>query len=311
MASPSPGARAPAFISQLLTASDRLAKDVAAWRRQNAEALHRVINAVRGPLDGLNRRVAAHSEEIGAVLARLQEFQQLQEHVAQEWRQAGVGYLIAPLDLGEQLFLSVHAAPGEASALFDFLEDCLAHSDLIERVCTALDEASVLSDPSRHHLEHGLHHVQRGELTDAWPPLIIGLEGAFADVAVDQGYAARSGNHVYLVGEDGQPLSQKISSVEGVVKTLGHAPNESEFGEFLVKRVYGGEGNPFRHGTAQGGIRDRTICLTVAVIGWLDVFVTPGSRDLLRQSVRDELIRRHDAEPSSSERVADGGSVAP
>jgi len=39
-------------------------------------------------------------------------------------------------------------------------------------------------------------------------------------------------------------------------------------------------------------VRDRAICLAVAVVGWLDAFVAPGSEELLAQAIRAELARR-------------------
>lgn len=89
-------------------------------------------------------------------------------------------------------------------------------------------------------------------------------------------------------------MPKKVPSVEGVAAKLGHA--DTDFGNFLTRQVYGGEGNPFRHGVAQEGIRDRAICLAVGVVGWLDAFVAPGSLDLLGRAVRNELVRRDEAE---------------
>jgi hypothetical protein len=117
---------------------------------------------------------------------------------------------------------------------------------------------------------------------------------------IDQGVAVRVGNHVYLADANGKPLPKKSPSVEGVAKLLGHG-DDTDFGEFLIRQVYGGEGNPFRHGTARDGVRDRTICLAVAVLGgWLDAFVTPGALDLLREAVVDELERREEGQPEES-----------
>jgi hypothetical protein len=162
------------------------------------------------------------------------------------------------------------------------------------RACAALDSASVLSDVPRQHLQHGLRHLGEHEVLNAWPPLIIGLEGAFTDVAIAQGIAVRVGNHVHLTDANGKALTKKLPSVEGVAALLGHDDND-DFGDFLVRQVYGGEGNPFRHGSAKDGIRDRAICLAVAVIGWLDAFVAPGSLDLLDRAVMEELAKRDEA----------------
>jgi hypothetical protein len=180
------------------------------------------------------------------------------------------------------------------------MEDALADARFVNEACTALDSAGVLSDVPRQHLQHGLRHLGEHEVFDAWPPLIIGLEGAFADVAIAQGIAVRVGNHVHLVDANGDALKKKVPSVEGVAALLGHDDND-DFGDFLVRQVYGGEGNPFRHGSAQDGIRDRALCLAVAVIGWLDAFVAPGSLDLLSRAVMEELAKRDEAQNEAEE----------
>jgi hypothetical protein len=175
------------------------------------------------------------------------------------------------------------------------MEDALADACFVTEACAALDSAGVLSDVPRQHLQHGLRHLGEHEVFNAWPPLIIGLEGAFTDVAIAQGIAVRVGNHVHLTDANGNALQRRFPSVEGVAALLGHDKTD-DFGDFLVHQVYGGEGNAFRHGSAQDGIRDRAICLAVAVIGWLDAFVAPGSLDLLSRAVTEELAKRDEAQ---------------
>lgn len=67
-----------------------------------------------------------------------------------------------------------------------FLESALADPDFAAQLTEAVDGATTISDVPRRHLKHGIAHVSEGELFDAWPPLLIGLEGAFVDVAVDR-----------------------------------------------------------------------------------------------------------------------------
>jgi len=184
------------------------------------------------------------------------------------------------------------------------MEAALADERFIKEVCSALDQADVLADVPRRHLQHGLRHLGERDVFDAWPPLIIGLEGAFTDVAIEQGIAVRKGNHVHLADQNGAPLPEKIKSVEGVARQLG-VDSSTDFGDFLLRQVYGGQGNPFRHGSAQEGIRDRAICLAVAVIGWLDAFVTPGSIDLLSRAVMQELAKRDDADDAGPDQPED------
>lgn len=280
------------FVGELLAARDQAVERIARWQQDSRHAVELTLRHIREPAARLNRWVEANRDQILRFAEQLEWLQRLGDEARDEWNRTGLAYLVTPLDISEQLVLSLHATPGDTDALVDFIEDVLADPELVDNVCTALDEATVLSDPPRDHLKHGLRHLQDRDVLHAWPPLIIGLEGAFADVVIAEGYAVRQGNHVHLLDAGGNVLPERIPSVEGVAKSLGHGSGQSDFGDFLVRHVYGGEGNPFRHGTAQIGIRERTICLAVAVIGWLDVFVAPGSRDLLTGAIRRELELR-------------------
>jgi hypothetical protein len=282
------------FVRDALARSQNVATAAAQWQERNQRQLDAAMRTLRTPAVRAVAWVNEHHDQIAAVIDGLNRFNRLAEEIERQWADAGLGYLVSPLGMAEQLVLSLHAAPGDADQLLEFFEVALSDTNFIELTTRALDTASVLSDAPRQHLKHGLEHLGRREPINAWPPLIIGLEGAFIDVAIDAGIAVRVGNHVYLADANGAPLPKKAPSVEGVAKLLGHGHEDTDFGEFLLRQVYGGEGNPFRHGTAQEGIRDRTICLAVAVLGWLDAFVAPGTLDLLRAAVVDEIERRDD-----------------
>jgi hypothetical protein len=288
------------FIADLLARSQDVSRRVTEWHEANSKRLDEIVERVRQPVRLANAWVDQHRPQIEAVLEGLVAFNQRIEQIEKDWKDAGLGYLVSPLGAGEQLFLTIYAQPGHAKSLFEFLEEALADEDFVESACAALDEAEVLTDVPRRHLQHGLRHLAEHNVFDAWPPLIIGLEGAFTDVAVAKGIAVRKGNHVFLADGNGEPLSKKIDSVEGIAAKLG-LDRDTDFGEFLLRQVYGGEGNPFRHGSAQEGIRDRAVCLAVAVIGWLDAFVAPGSLDLFSLAVSEELAERHDAELATAD----------
>lgn len=299
MTNSSPAVRA---TLQALAKSQEVVKRAANWHEANRKQIEQIQRSVRRPVVQAAAWTHAHRDQIESVVKALEQFDRQAEQIEEEWGNVGLGYLVAPLGIAEQLVLSLHAAPGNTEDLFEFLESALADPEFVERTSEALDNATVLSDVSRNHLKHGLAHFSLRESMNAWPPLVIGLEGAFVDVATDQGIAIRQGNHVYFADANGRP-AKKLSGVEAVAKELGHADEDSDFGAFLVRKVYGGEGNPFRHGTARDGVRERAICLAVAVLGWLDAFVTPGSRDLLRDAVAEELSRRDEL----SERLAAEG----
>lgn len=293
----------PPWLRQALAQSEQLAQQFEAWRTRNLAQIERVRNMLSEPVRKANAFMEAHREQIETVFRALEQFQRAGEATKEEWHRAGLGYLVGPLALSDHLFLAQYATPGDREQLFDFLEAALADPDFVEGTCTALDNAAALSDVPRDHLKHGLRHLGQKEPQDAWPPLIIGLEGAFADVAIEKGVAIRSGNDIYFADANGKPL-KRPGGVEDVAKKLGHAAGDSDFGQFLMRKVYGGDGNPFRHGTAREGVRERSISLAVAVVGWLDAFVAPDSESLLVDAVHAEIARRWDEEHGTQDAAA-------
>jgi len=286
----------PPLVVQGLAKSQEIANAAGRWHEQNRRQIGQVRQKLSDQVGRLGAWIEAHGPEIAAILEALIELDHAAVRIELEWREAGLGYLVSPMGAVEKLALSLHATANEGLEVLDFAEAALADDQFLDDAIALLDQADVLSEPAREHLRHGLNHIRDREFMHAWPPLIIGLEGAFADVAVANHIAVRVDNHIYLAGDDGKPLPHKAPSVEGVARILGHSAAESDFGEFLVRQVYGGEGNPFRHGTARDGVRERSIALAIAVIGWLDAFVIPGSRDLLRKALVRELARRQDGD---------------
>ena len=61
-------------------------------------------------------------------------------------------------------------------------------------------------------------------------------------------------------------MKQEVKGMEPY--GIGLAKDDTEFGTFLIQQVYGGEGNPFRHGTAQRAhVRDAGYVMVAAVRG--------------------------------------------
>lgn len=62
----------------------------------------------------------------------------------------------------------------------------------------------------------------------------------------------------------------KFIAAESLVKALAVSP---EYTAFVVRRVYGGQGNAFRHGRADSGERHQALHSVVALVGWVDAFM--------------------------------------
>jgi hypothetical protein len=284
----------PPFLQDALKKSRELAEATERWRQRNRSQLERAVEVMSDYRERFGDWMERHGPQLAAIAEALLEFDQNAQQVEREWHEAGLAYLITPLGMVEKLVISLHADPWERDALLEFLECALADEEFVDRVTKLLNDADTLSSVAREHLKHGLAHLRERQPFEAWPPLIIGLEGAFADVAVERGVAGRDGNDIYLLDAEGNRLGARSPSVEKLARELGVSPEDTEFGEFLIRRVYGGKGNPFRHGTARDGVPERSLCLAVAVIGWLDAFVSPGCRDLLRDALVREAARRQE-----------------
>jgi hypothetical protein len=231
----------PPFLQGVLKQSQELAAAAQRWREENEKQLERAREVARDYQQRFGGWMERHGPQIEAALEVLLEYNKGAEQVEREWHKAGLGYLITPLGVVEKLVISLHAVPGDDRDLLDFLESAVADDEFVNRVGALLDGAEMLSGVARDHLKHGLDHLRERQSFNAWPPLIIGLEGAFADVAVERGIAERDGNDVYLLDRENDRLHRTSPSVEKLARELGHPPEDTEFGEFLDRsRGFGG-----------------------------------------------------------------------
>jgi len=66
---------------------------------------------------------------------------------------------------------------------------------------------------------------------------------------------------------------------------------------YLTELVYGGPGNPYRHGNAEEGWQERGLLLVGAVAGWLEHFGGVADKNLLRDAIArcQERLRAENA----------------
>lgn len=130
-------------------------------------------------------------------------------------------------------------------------------------------------------LTTALDLMQEGQDHVAVPLLINSLEGMFWTEAAERGLIVRtsSGKWHSLPGPDA-PRKQ-IHGLEQVLDLLG-AELDDALRAFLKAVVYGGSGDPFRHGTARDGWQLRAGFLVLALAGWLDMRGLMDSRVAIR-----------------------------
>jgi hypothetical protein len=67
-------------------------------------------------------------------------------------------------------------------------------------------------------------------------------------------------------------------------------PAEEGFSTFAIRRVFGGVGNPVRHGEATGNRREHVLYLVVLMAGWLTDSMGFPAREVLGQHLRDAFL---------------------
>jgi hypothetical protein len=131
-------------------------------------------------------------------------------------------------------------------------------------------------------VRQGLAHVQRGELSRAVPPLMVGLEGAFWS----------AGREHDVIDEErkllAKPSKGVIRRVDYVVRGL---PATQEFRTFVCSRVFGDVGHPVRHGE-QSDRRRQALFAVVGIAGWVDAFMGLRARQALARLLHNELVSR-------------------
>lgn len=150
---------------------------------------------------------------------------------------------------------SVETRRGYWSLLFIHL----AYGSSSEWVNSLIEDIEALPEKKQSHafLIHGLRHLDDDNLSvlDALPALIIGLEGSLWHTAKREGYT--------------WPSHKNPPGVEKPIKFLWHDEDHLAR-KFLVERVYGGIGNPYRHGTQEDLGHEQIFHLIVGAAFWLD-----------------------------------------
>ncbi len=170
--------------------------------------------------------------------------------------------VVVGLELGARAGMSADDTVGE------LLEGGLTNPQLIEEVSDAVDRAE-LSFEQKEQLQRAVGDLSQSAHHLAVPLFINTLEGIFWKAAAQRGLIERDRKSKWrATALTGHP-DKKISGVESLFgyDELGI---DEPFESFLRGLVYGGAGNPYRHGTPTDGWRLRSLCLFVALIGWIE-----------------------------------------
>jgi hypothetical protein len=152
--------------------------------------------------------------------------------------------------------------------LSPLLGAAISDPELLQELQTEVVRAPI-SLVRREQLGEALAHIGTGRHHLAVPLLINPIEGIFWTAAANAGLIEqdRRGKRHYTVATN-KP-GTLVHGLEHVLNLLEFDLHDA-FRAFLKAVVYGGAGDPFRHGTATGGWELRASFLTVALMGWLE-----------------------------------------
>ncbi len=181
----------------------------------------------------------------------------------------------------------------------------LADSQVLAEVKDHVQRAD-LWEGSRRQLLQGLAHVGADDHDLACPQLFSGLEGAFWKVGRDCGLVAPAptgaGTMVFTRGKrNGEVAAGLGQLVDGM---RGEQLVDAGLAAFIKELVYGGPGQPFRHGNAEDGWQERALLLVGALAGWLARFGAETDPDLLRKAIdrcKERLRAEAEAERAKRE----------
>lgn len=130
----------------------------------------------------------------------------------------------------------------------------------------ALREALAIAEapmPARDHLEHALDHLTAGELRQAWPSLVIGVEGLYWAEAEEDGFLDGDGRFSDKAARQGRPTN--------AIDIILALPINERVQRFLRRYAFGGPANAYRHGRLHDvGEREQTLMWLLALVTWLD-----------------------------------------
>jgi hypothetical protein len=182
----------------------------------------------------------------------------------------------------------------------DLIRRGLVEPDLVATVLTAIEDAP-LSASKKRQLSQGVQHIVAGDYDLAVPALIAPLEGLFWMTAQERGLIREDKNGKWIATDKTSQRGKPMRGIENLSR-LDALGLDEHFGLFLRGVAYGGQGHPYRHGSAEDGWRVRALCLLVGLIGWLELAGLVDAHEVIRGGFE----RASEAEAEEQRRAAPG-----
>lgn len=183
-------------------------------------------------------------------------------------------------------------------ATLTLLVDDAVDEELIATVRAAVAKAG-LRGHQPDQLDVALSFVAERRDHLAVPLLINTLEGVLWFEVDNRGLIERNRKGKWQQTALAPNQGDLVHGVEGALDLLSTAM-EDDFRDFLKAVVYGGPGDPFRHGTAMGDWELRANFLVFALIGWLEMHGLADSRAVIFDAFKRADDRRDKARESET-----------
>lgn len=226
-----------------------------------------LVPSIRAPLDALT--------QLRDVLAPMRGLQESFADVAEfmrSWEDDPLWFLLSVFGMGAARRFQGLTREQVEEALLAALAEVVCDGEYVAALREVLRGAPYLNDNQRAWLDHGLEHAAAGDWVQAVPPLMPGVEGALHHAAIGRALIVDRGG--------------KLPAAEKLVKQMAV---DKEYTAFVVRHVFGGIGNAFRHGRADSGERDQVLFAIVALAGWVDFFMNLSAMRVLAGQLSDRL----------------------
>jgi hypothetical protein len=205
------------------------------------------------------------------LLGPLREFQALGEFMRQ-WEADPLWFLFSAFGTRAARQLAGLTRDQVEQALLTALAEVVCDGEYVAALREVLRDAPHLNPMTREWLDHALELAAAGNWVKAVPPMLLGLEGALHRAAVEKALIIDRGG--------------KFVPAEKVVKDMAL---DEDYTAFVIRRVFGGIGNAFRHGRADSGERDQVLFAIVALAGWVDRFLELNAMGVLASELSSRL----------------------
>lgn len=241
-------------------------------------AIEQLIAAIGERLAAAQRWAKDHEAEIAAAVQGMIIWSRLHaklQETAERYRGTEWDFLLDRVDFIAATALLLALERDGSEGVTEILERALGRPAALAPMLESLS-AVPMPEPHRQQLTEGLRHVSRQDYVLAVPLLIGPFEG------IVHGHARKLG----LI-EPHKGKKHRFAEQTGRKGTIGGIEDllwfedlgfDEPFAAFLKNHVYGGTGDPYRHGFATEGFRQRALMLTVGLLGWLDAVAAPSRR---------------------------------